>query len=147
MLPTMAITLAVFAAVQLLMIGGVRPHLIPASTAIEPLSAVTLNGWGDTDKGHLIMNLGTVHARPGAWITGAQPIDAAGQPATTAPAACASITNTFLQCLAGHGIRFRVSYQPASRYWALQWLETGIYLVLATGLGWICVWQVRRKRP
>ena len=24
-----------------------------------------------------------------------------------------------------------VTYQPASRYWDLQWLETGIFLVLA----------------
>jgi hypothetical protein len=33
-----------------------------------------------------------------------------------------------------------------SRFWPLQWMETAIYLVLAAGLGWICAWQVRRKR-
>jgi hypothetical protein len=145
-LPAMAITLAAFAAAQLLMIGAVRPHLIPASTATVPLSAATFNGMGEANNGHLILDLGTVNSMPSAWIVAARPVDSAGQPATTVPLPCASMTNTWLQCLGSHGIRIQVSYQPASRYWALQWLETAIYLVLAAGLGGLCVWQVRRKR-
>jgi hypothetical protein len=43
-------------------------------------------------------------------------------------------------------LRQSVTYQPASRFWPLQWIETGIYLVLAAGLGWVCVSQVRRRR-
>ena len=45
-----------------------------------------------------------------------------------------------------HGYMYWVSYQPASRFWPLQFIETGIYLVLAAGLGWLCVWRVRRRR-
>ena len=142
MLPAMALTLAVFTAVQLLMTGAIRPHLLPASTAIEPLSAVTFNGMGDTNNGHLILTLGTVNAMPDAWIIAAQPVDLAGQPAPTAPSPCISMTNAFLQCLASHGIRLRVSYQPASRYWALQWLEAGIFVILAAGLGALCYWKI-----
>ena len=37
-----------------------------------------------------------------------------------------------------------IRYQPASRYWAFQSLETGIFLVLALGLGWVCLWRIRR---
>ena len=40
----------------------------------------------------------------------------------------------------------QVSYQPASRFWLLQFIETGIYLVLAAGLGWLCAWRIRRRR-
>ena len=43
-------------------------------------------------------------------------------------------------------LRQSVTYQPASRFWPLQWIETAIYLVLAAGLGWVCAWQVRRRR-
>jgi hypothetical protein len=37
-----------------------------------------------------------------------------------------------------------VSYQPASRYWELQWLETAAYLAAAAGLSGFCYWRVRR---
>jgi hypothetical protein len=43
-------------------------------------------------------------------------------------------------------LRRSVSYQPAGRFWPLQWIETGVYLVLAAGLGCVCAWQVRRSR-
>jgi hypothetical protein len=43
-------------------------------------------------------------------------------------------------------LRQLATYQPASRFWRLQWRETGIYLALAALLGWLCVWQVQRRR-
>jgi len=144
LVPAMAITLALFAAVQLLMISAVRPHLIPASSAIEPLSAVTFNGEGETDNGHLLLDLGTINRMPGAWIVNARPVNSAGQLAATVPQPCASMTNTWLQCLASHGVRIQVSYQPTSRYWAFQWLETGTFVTLAAGLGALCYSRVRR---
>jgi hypothetical protein len=49
-------------------------------------------------------------------------------------------------CLARHGIKIVVSYQPASRYWDLQRAETGMYLVLAAGLGGVSYWAVRRRQ-
>jgi hypothetical protein len=108
---------------------------------------MTWNGYGDTDGAHLILQPGTMSgSEAGAWFTSSQPVNAVGMPVTMAPPACAS-ANNFLPCLQNHGVRLAVTYQPASRYWAFQWLETAIYLVLATGLGWLCVWQVRRKRP
>ena len=33
-----------------------------------------------------------------------------------------------------HGYRGFVTYQPASRYWAFQGIETGIFVVLAAAL-------------
>jgi hypothetical protein len=37
-------------------------------------------------------------------------------------------------CLAAHGYRGYVIYQPASRFWAFQGIEAGIYVVLAVAL-------------
>jgi ABC-2 family transporter protein len=147
-LPAMAITLAIFAVIQIFWPALIRPHLIAPAHASLPLTAINWNGYGDTHGGHLILQPATISGfQAGDWVTASQPVDAAGNPATMAPPACVSrnITqNDFLPCLQGHGIRMAVTYQPASRYWAFQWLETGIFLVLAAGLGALCYWRVRR---
>jgi hypothetical protein len=38
-----------------------------------------------------------------------------------------------------------VIYQPASRYWAFQWSETAIYLLLALLLAGFCTWWISRR--
>ena len=43
-------------------------------------------------------------------------------------------------------LRQTVTYQPASRYWPLQWYETGIYLALALALAGLSLWWIRRDR-
>ncbi|MGO8960217.1 MAG: ABC transporter permease [Streptosporangiaceae bacterium] len=141
-LPAMALTLALFAAVQILTPAFVRPHLIAPAHTVEPLGKVAFNGIGDSNNGVLLMQVTSINGELGAWITSSQAVNVADQ-TVTAPRACAQ-TNTFVQCLASHGVRVAVTYQPASRYWALQWYEAGIYLVLAIGLGGICYWRIRR---
>ncbi len=49
-------------------------------------------------------------------------------------------------CLASHGIREAVTYQPASRYWAFQWTETAIYLALAVALAGYCFRRLSRRQ-
>lgn len=39
-----------------------------------------------------------------------------------------------------------IAYQPASRFWAFQWYETGIFLAAAVMLAGFCLWWVRRRR-
>ena len=36
-----------------------------------------------------------------------------------------------MACLGAHGYRASVTYQPASRFWAFQSIETGIFVALA----------------
>ena len=50
-------------------------------------------------------------------------------------------------CLAQVAKTFHVvvSYQPASRYWAFQWLETGIFVALALLAAAACYWWVTRR--
>jgi hypothetical protein len=50
-----------------------------------------------------------------------------------------------LDCLASHGIRIAVTYQPASRYWAFQWTETAIYLAVVLALAGYCFRRLNRR--
>jgi len=36
---------------------------------------------------------------------------------------------------------------PASRFWPIQWAETGIYLALALILAGFCYWRAGRRLP
>jgi hypothetical protein len=57
-----------------------------------------------------------------------------------------SSTQAALQrCIGSFHLREVVTYQPASRYWPLQWVEAGIFVALAVALGVGCVWWVRRR--
>jgi hypothetical protein len=52
----------------------------------------------------------------------------------------------FGACLASDNLHETVTYQPVSHFWPLQWLETGIYLVLAALLSGFCFWWLRRRQ-
>jgi hypothetical protein len=52
---------------------------------------------------------------------------------------------TVLQCLSQHGYTQWTSYQPASRFWPFQWIESGWLLVLSVLLIGATVWLVRRR--
>jgi hypothetical protein len=86
---------------------------------------------------------------PGAWILSTQDIGAAGHPyAGPAPQACNSLTASQQACNTAIGrlhLQQLVSYQPASRYWPLQWYETAIFLAAALALAGFCVWWIRRR--
>jgi hypothetical protein len=143
-LSAMALTLALFAAIQILWPGYVRPHLMTPVTTVQPLGTVSFNGFGDTDNGHLLMDVGSVSGKTGDWITASHTVNSAGQAISIAPRGCMISSGNFLQCLSNNGVRMSVSYQPTSRYWAFQWYDAGIFLVLALGLGGVCYWRIRR---
>jgi hypothetical protein len=52
---------------------------------------------------------------------------------------------TFAQCLAPHGYTQWNSYQPASRFWPFQWIESGWLLALSALLIAATIWLVRRR--
>jgi hypothetical protein len=141
--PAMAITLAIFAAAQIAMPMGVRPHLIPPDHTVAAIESV------DLDFGSLTATV--VPGRPGAWILSSGAINAARQPVSSLPAACqAAFSGTKPTspgpCMESRGIREAITYEPASRYWPLQWIETGIFLALALGLAGFCFWWLGRRR-
>ena len=50
-----------------------------------------------------------------------------------------------MSCIASHGYRQFVTYQPASRFWTFQFIETGIFVALAAGLIAVTFFLVRRR--
>jgi hypothetical protein len=147
-LPAMAITLAVFAAVAIMVPIFVRPHLISPVHVTAPFNAYRNNELSISSPGNQMTLVGGF-SEPSAWVLSNQTITPSGKvfrgPAGPAclgnstPNGCSNWINSL-------HLRQSVSYQPASRFWPLQFIETGIYLVLAVGLGWLCVWRVRRRR-
>jgi hypothetical protein len=153
-IPAMAVTLAIFIAVQVITPLWIRPNLIPPHQTIATTQAaqpqVILNG------GKIALTATRVPGQPGAWITSSGAVTPAGQPAAT-PAACQSApgrieigggsggSSKLIDCLASHGIRVAVSYQPLSRFWPLQFAETGLFLVLTLALAGLCFYRLDRR--
>jgi hypothetical protein len=148
-IPAMATTLAGFAFIQIAWPTWVRPHLISPVTSISALNVNNIQGLSLNQNGSRMTVFSAVD-KPGAWILSNQTIDKAGHVfAGPAPNACMSQTTSFQACqnsLASLRLRQLLTYQPDSRFWALQWYETGIFLVLAVALAWFCIWWINRRR-
>jgi ABC-type transport system involved in multi-copper enzyme maturation permease subunit len=150
--PAMAVTLIIFAGVQILMPTLVRPHLIPPVQATAPFNANDADDFVITTQqnGPATMTLVGNYSQPGAWILSNQTIAQSGRVFDGPPArACTSNSappqacNNWVNSL---HLRQLVTYQPQGRFWPLQGAETGIYLVLAAGLGVLCTWRIRGRR-
>jgi hypothetical protein len=146
--PAMAITLAIFAAAQVVMPLAVRPHLVPPSHTTASIHAA--------DQAYGSLTADVVPGQPDAWILSSQALNAAGQPVSAIPAACNNANPpgekggatqiTPAQCMQSRGYREAISYLPTSRYWPLQWIETGIFLALALALAGFSFWRLGRRR-
>ena len=143
--PAMAVTIVIFAAVQLIMPNYVRPHLIsPARTtvAVSPGDA----NWHAVGNGLLITGKAVI---PGAWVVSTSghvytgPAIRILQTCYNGPTSTAACGSAFASLHA----QLLVTYQPASRYWALQWYETGIFLAAALALAGLCFWWTGQRRP
>jgi len=147
-LPAMAVTLAVFAAVQVAMPLAIRPSLFPPAHATQSLAQNFSGQQNVGPGGRFTLALDYLDREPGAWIFSSGAVNAAGQPVSVMPADCAhGSAEDPTQCLASHGIAIAVTYLPTSRYWPIQWTETGIYLALALALAGFCSWRVGRRLP
>ncbi|MCM2390675.1 ABC transporter permease subunit [Streptomyces albipurpureus] len=157
-LPSMAVTLVVFLAFQFFFPNVVRPSLIPPDRATLPMSVEAINGaqnLGSIGGGSVIGGVKMPH-EPDAWIAQTSPLrtkdgktlDGAefnsclDSPPKTGRGGTFGDTAV---CLAKHDLHIDVRYHPSSRYWAFQWLETGIYLALSGVLTAFAVWRIRRR--
>jgi hypothetical protein len=159
-LPAMAITLAAFVAVQIVMPVLVRPHVVtPVRSTIEISDA--------NSAGFRVERVGPDRVRftggdSGAWILSSRTVDAAGNPVDAIDVSRFSQRcdprpgdpepvggerdprECFFAEAAELGYRQEVTYQPASRFWPIQWIETGLYVALALGLAAFSLWHIRR---
>lgn len=53
--------------------------------------------------------------------------------------------NSTIACLTRLGYRSFATYQPGYRFWPFQFIETGIYVVLAAVLLGITFWVLKRR--
>ena len=160
-IPAMAVTLAIFAAVQFITPLWIRPQLFPTSHTVAAIAAAGANVSLRANP-KLAVTASAVPGQPGAWIISSEGVNAAGQPVSTMPVACEQTVSDTLgshrgttggpgsaalnDCVGSHGIRVAESYQPASHYWPLQWSETGMFLALALALAGYCFWRLNRRR-
>jgi hypothetical protein len=160
-IPAIAITLAIFAAVQFITPLWIRPNLFPTSRTVTTIAAAAAKVSLRANP-KLTVTAAAVPGQPGAWIISSEGVNAAGQPVSTIPVACESAVSQTLgshrgttpgpdttplnNCVASHGIRVAESYQPASHYWPLQWSEAGMFLAVALALACYCFWRLNRRR-
>ncbi|WP_248965682.1 ABC transporter permease [Sphaerisporangium perillae] len=158
-LAAMAITLAVFVAVQIAMPLLVRPHLLPLTRSTTEITASNVDGVTAPANGTTIVRV-TAADNTGGWLLSSHTVDASGHavadtiPVSTpscvlgAPEPGAAWSRGLSACLAEIkrlGYRQQVTYHPSSRFWPFQWYETGIYTALALGLSGFCFWWIRRR--
>ena len=86
-IPAMAITLAIFAAAQLITPLWIRPNLFPTSQTVATIAAAGANVTLKANP-RLAFTATVVPGQPGAWIISSEGVNAAGQPVSTIPAAC-----------------------------------------------------------
>ena len=153
-LPAMAITLVIFAAVQILMPNLVRQHLqtpVTKSVAFTAESASTINGIGTSggpgDTSAPVEIFG--YSVPGAWILGpaGNKLLRSDGSAFTREGMEACHEGTMpkdIACMAKNNLHFNLTYQPGSRYWTFQWIETAMFLALALALAGVGFWRITR---
>ncbi|MGW0436825.1 ABC transporter permease subunit [Micromonospora sp. NPDC003197] len=154
--PAMALTILTFVVLQFFVPNVVRPILLPPQHLSLPMTAPAINqarGLGSISGAPVVKGL-TV---PNAEITDVSDLlTAHGQPldertfddclsnppkvgATEGPFGDAAV------CLANLDLHVDIAYQPRSRYWSFQWLESVLYLVSTGLLVAFGLWRIRRR--
>jgi hypothetical protein len=169
--PAMAAALVLFTAARLAFRLLARPRLLPPATTALPLDPAT-TGYGSAGFLPLAPPPSLQPAAPNlpdAWVTSVAIVNGKGSGLTAselartcpgigdraaggasggsghgpAPQAVVSATQ---ECVARIAATYHevVTYQPASRYWPLQWSELCLFLLAALLLAGACAWRVRR---
>jgi hypothetical protein len=165
-LPAIGVTLAAFIGVRVLVADVIRAHYIAAVTTYYSLTS----GWGPA-PGAWVLGSGVVNragqvlAVPDVVVnSGGVPNVIQGVPVSDLPAACKALVpdaagtvsratpngsglpmSHLSSCIASAGFRQFTTYQPISRYWAFQSIETAVFLALAGALVAVAFVVVRRR--
>jgi hypothetical protein len=171
--PAMAATLLAFTAARLAFRLLARPLLLPPVTRALALNPAT-TGYGSSGFLPLMPATALQPAAPdlpNAWVTSTAIVNGQGKGLTASELAstCPSIggraaggapgtggsgrvqapqgvVTAMQECVARVAATYHevLTYQPASRYWPLQWCELCVFLAAALLLAGACAWRVRR---
>jgi hypothetical protein len=140
--PAIAATLAVYAGLAFTTGLWLREHYITplvTSNANPPSSAWVISGWYTKGGTFAFGDQGNGALSAAARLCGDEPRRVLHVRGGVEHALDVS------QCLAQHGYTHWTSYQPASRFWPLQWIEGGWLLALSILLLAATIWLVRRR--
>ena len=159
-LPAIAVTLAAFVGVRVLVAEVFRAHYLTPVTTYYSLTS----NWQPA-SGSWILGSGLVNKAGQAISMNPNAAVAQGIPVSALSAACQKLIPTLRNgssmvqngvitrglddsrvaaCVQAAGFRQFSTYQPISRYWAFQSIETVIFLALAAGLVAVAFAVVRR---
>ncbi len=168
-LPAMATTIVAFLAVRIAFTYAVRPHIFSPrhqSLALDPNNM----GFGSTNGGPATLMPNPPNL-PNAWIYSTRIVDNTGHGLTSAivAATCPNlpspggggpppgsgtrvrvaggVQNAVQDCVTKISATYHevVTYQPANRYWTLQWGETAVYFAAALAIAGFCFWWLRHR--
>lgn len=122
LLPAIAITLAAFLTLRLPVALYLRPHFMTPLRAVGALSRGT-----DVPSGSWVLSSYLVAPNGQTFAPG---ISLGELPAACRPDPIAG-KGLSAQCLGAHGFHSVTTYQPLSRFWAFQGIESAIFLALA----------------
>ena len=154
-LPAIAIVFGGFIGLRLLISLSIRSHYMAAVTTYYGLT-------------------GNFTPAPGSWVLGNgiisksgqvisarfSEVDVGGVPLSALPASCQKLLqgaplvrggplsgakHALLSCVQSAGFRQYLTYQPASRYWAFQGIETGIFVAFAACLVALTYFVIGRR--
>ena len=145
-LPAMALTLALFAVIQILMPTVLRQHLMTPVTSTVKLDVEAMSRadfLGINESGARIDG----YTMPGEWslTSSSQVFNGDGTPFTSEQSELCrqSDPQAGMECTAQQNLHFSYTYQPADRYWRFQWIELSAYLGLAMVLSGFGFWRIR----
>jgi hypothetical protein len=135
-LPALATTLGAYFAVRLPIAIWLRPRFMMPVTKLFPLQGASqgpAGSWTVSSSivgphGHDLGQSFSLNQIPAACQTGG-----VGEKGISG------------NCLTAHGFHQLVTYQPASRFWAFQGIEAGIFVILAVALVLFARWWVLRR--
>jgi ABC-2 family transporter protein len=136
--PAIAVTIAAYTGLAFAAGGLLRSHYL--SPLLTTATNVPGNAW-------ILSQWYTQHGR---FAESFPPVNLMNQycqilpPGSGKPAGKPSWA-TFAQCLAQHGVTQWTSYQPATRFWPFQWIESGWLLALSVLLITAAIWLVHRR--
>lgn len=153
----MAVTFAIFVAVQIVMPAVIRPQFATPLRLESLITARNLSGVDASGPGGTVRRLQVdVFGMPGAWILANQTVDSAGRTVDTLPAwvaGCATpeapsgeaAQQQCLERLAAAGYRQVVTYHPADRFWPFPVYETAIFGLLSLLLAGLCFLRIQPR--
>jgi hypothetical protein len=171
--PAMAATLLAFTAARVAFRLLARPQLLPPVTRALALNPAT-TGYGSSGFLPLAPPaalMPTAPDLPNAWVTSIVIVNGKGNGLTASELASTcpgiggraaggapgmggsrhgpvpqGVVTAMQECVSRIGATYHevVTYQPASRYWPLQWYELSVFLAAALLLAGACAWRVRR---